>query len=67
MAILTFPMEILVEIFSELLHITDLLACTRVCKTFHQTFKYSTRLEYRIELERAGMINNSHCNLPTPM
>ena len=67
MAILTFPMDILVEIFSEVPHITDLLACARVCKTFHQTFKYSTRLEYRIELERAGMINNTHCNLPTSM
>jgi hypothetical protein len=66
MDFLEFPLEILIEIFSEVHHLTDLLACKLVCRTFHQVFKDSTRLEYRIALERAGMINNSCCDLPTP-
>jgi hypothetical protein len=65
MAFLELPPEIFVEIFLEVHHLTDLLACKLVCRTFHQVFKDSTRLEYRIALERAGMINNSCCNLPT--
>lgn len=66
MAVLEFPPETLVEIFAEVHYLVDLLACTRVCKDFQQVFKDSTRLQYRIELEKAGMINNPYCTLPTP-
>ena len=60
------PPEILAKIFAEVPCLLDLLACGRVCKDFHQVFKDSTRLQYRIELEKSGMVNNSYCTLPTP-
>lgn len=66
MAVLEFPPEILVEIFAEIHCLIDLLSCTRVCKDFQQVFKESTRLQYQIELKKAGMVNNPHCTLPTP-
>jgi DNA gyrase inhibitor GyrI len=58
MAILTLPTEILVEIFAGVPQITDILTCRCV---FCNVIKTSIRLNYyRIELERAGMINNPH-------
>jgi len=66
MAILTLPTEILVEIFAGVPQITDILTCRRVCRVFCNVIKTSIRLNYRIELERAGMINNPHrCELST--
>jgi len=62
MAILTLPSEILIEIFAGVPRITDLLT---VCHVFHNTIKTSIRLNYWIELERAGMIDNPHCELST--
>ena len=66
MAILEVPPEILAEILSEVPSLLDLLALGGVCKDFHQAFKGSVRLQYRIELEKSGMVNNSFCTLPTP-
>lgn len=66
MAIVEFPTEILCKIFLEIPTFTDLLACRLVCRNFYQVFKGFVRLEYQIELEKAGMINNSACKLPTP-
>ena len=66
MAILEAPPEILVEILSEVPSLLDLLVLGGVCKDFHQAFKDSVRLQYRVELEKSGMVNNSFCTLPTP-
>jgi len=65
MPILDLPVETLGEIFSQLSRLRDLLACELVCSLFHGIIKNSTRLEYRIELERAGMIDNPQCKLTT--
>jgi hypothetical protein len=67
MVILKFPPEILAEILAEIPCLPDLLACGLVCDYFHQVLKDSTRLQYRIELEKSGMVNNSFCTLPTTM
>jgi len=65
MALQNFPPEILVEIFSNL-RLKDLFACDGTCRVFHQLFTNSSYLKYGIELEKAGMIDNPYCQLPTP-
>ncbi|KIM37737.1 hypothetical protein M413DRAFT_30668 [Hebeloma cylindrosporum] len=65
MGLLDFAAEILVEIFSNL-HLRDLFACYGTCHRFHQLFTNSSYLQYRIELQKAGMIDNPFCRLPTP-
>ena len=65
MAFQDFPPEILVEIFSNL-RLRDLFACDGTCRVFHQLFTNSSSLKYGIELEKAGMIDNPYCQLPTP-
>jgi F-box-like len=65
MALQEFPHEVLVEIFSNL-HLRDLFACDGTCRVFHQLLTNSSYLKYRIELEKAGMIDNPYCQLPTP-
>lgn len=65
MALQDFPPEILEEILSNL-HLRDLFACDGTCRVFHQLFTNSSYLKYQIELEKAGMIDNPYCQLPTP-
>ena len=65
MAILDLPTDVLTEIFAQVPHLLDVLACELACRYFHQIIKDSTRLEYRIELGKSGMIDNPHCNLTT--
>ena len=65
MPVIDLPVESLREIFSQLPQIQDLLACELVCSLFQGIIKSSTSLEYRIELARAGMIDNPQCNLTT--
>ena len=65
MPVIDLPVESLREIFSQLPQIRDLLACELVCSLFQGIIKSSTSLEYRIELARAGMIDNPQCNLTT--
>jgi len=62
---LDLPMDVLTEIFAQLPHVSDVLASGQVCRLFHQIINSSTRLEYRIELEKAGMIDNPQCKLTT--
>jgi len=65
MTILSLPTELLVENFKRVPHFTDILACGGVCHVFRNVIETSTCLNYRIELERAGMIDNPYCKLPT--
>ena len=63
--ILDLPTDVLFEIFVRLPHLKDVLACGRACRLFRQIIQSSTQLEYQIELEKAGMINNPRCKLTT--
>jgi F-box-like len=65
MTILSLPTELLVEIFRRVPHFTDILACGGVCHVFRNVIETSNCLNYRIELERAGMIDNPYCKLST--
>lgn len=65
MPVLDLPAETLGEIFFQLPQLRDLLACELVCSLFQEIIKSSTSLEYRVELARAGMIDNPQCNLTT--
>lgn len=65
MLVLDLPLETLGEIFSQLSQLRDLLACELVCSLFHEIIASSTSLQYRIELARAGMIDNPQCKSTT--
>ncbi|KDR74754.1 hypothetical protein GALMADRAFT_249638 [Galerina marginata CBS 339.88] len=58
--------EVLVEIFS-LLFFTDLFTCKRTCGRFYAVISNSILLNYQIELQKAGMLDNPRCTLPLPI